>query len=87
MAKQDPIAEILTMTMAELLAYVVDSPELLNDSYYREFGDAIRKRAAELSAAPPTAFVAARVTKSGLQWVSDRATMPEGTELFYIPRK
>lgn len=45
---KEQVVAIMKMTMAELLDYVINSPDLLTDSYYREFGNAIRKRAEEL---------------------------------------
>lgn len=46
--KWNPIVEIPKMDIKELLEYIVDNPELLSDSYYRDIGNAIRQRAKEL---------------------------------------
>lgn len=44
------VDRIMSMSMPELLRYILDHPELICDSYYRTFGDAIRNRAEELLA-------------------------------------
>ncbi len=42
------VKEILAMNETELLDEVISSPEYLADSYYRIFGNAARKRHAQL---------------------------------------
>lgn len=48
MDDDDLIKQIMAMTMPELLEFIICNDEYLSDSYYREFGEAIRKRAKEL---------------------------------------
>lgn len=40
----DEIEDILHMSKEELLIYVFENPEYLNDPYYSNFRDALRKR-------------------------------------------
>jgi hypothetical protein len=42
------IEEISEMTMADLLEFTMGNPEYLTDSYYRDIGNAMQKRADEL---------------------------------------
>jgi hypothetical protein len=42
------LKRISKMSLEELLIYILCSPENLTDPYYREFGTAIRARAAQL---------------------------------------
>jgi hypothetical protein len=42
------IASIAKMTMPELLREIINHPDYLTDSYYREFGRALEARAYEL---------------------------------------
>jgi hypothetical protein len=48
MREANPLKEIAKMSPHELLMYILDSPELLTDSYFRDFRKAIYKRAIEL---------------------------------------
>jgi len=48
-AKQDKeLTRIGNLTLKEAVTEILDSPELLADSYYKELGEAYRKRVAEL---------------------------------------
>ena len=48
MTNTEMIEYIYKLSVFELLDYVVDNPTDLTDSYYAEFGDAIRVRLEEL---------------------------------------
>jgi hypothetical protein len=49
MTDKQEAKRIMKMTEAQLLAYVMVSPEYLTDSYYAAMGNAIRARYKELA--------------------------------------
>jgi hypothetical protein len=49
MNNQEYVAAIMKMTVAELLAHVINNPTDLTDSYYSEFRKAIHDRYDELT--------------------------------------
>lgn len=48
MTNKEYVKKILLMNECELLDEIIANPEYLTDSYYKEFGDAIMKRYAQL---------------------------------------
>lgn len=49
MTNKEYCANVKKMTLEELFEEVMDSPQYLTDSYYRELGKALRERYSELT--------------------------------------